>query len=766
MTGKKMMEKKVLRKKQLVLAISLIWGITPLGSMAEEVEMQQSNPLATEAVSSSDEQAEGSGVLGNTTTLPTITVEAKGFLATETRIGKVWQDPHDIPQAVTSVTNVIMEEQQVGTLREALRNVSGLTFNAAEGGRSGDNMMLRSFYTFGDIYLDGVRDTAQYNRETFNLEQVDVLRGSAAMLFGRGQAGGVINQVTKSPLLVDRNKITGSLGSYDYYETTGDFNKVLGDTTALRVNAMKRTEGSWRSNPVTGVEPELDRSGLAASLSHGIGTHNEFNLSHAYTKTDDIPDYGISFDNNTRKPTAAFPSSYFWGIGRNFDESDTNITTASYNHHFSPTSEWRTQLRRAEYERSYWARTPSATIAPGDTGVHPGTPPRGPSTGPTRAMDYKTLALQSIFSNQFEAMGMKHEFLTGFEYLNEDSFRSRLQNLGGTDAANPPIFRPYWGDTTVDARNPVSFDSDSYAVYVQDTVEFIPRWKATVGTRRDMMDAQYSSATSPSLKYSQWSNRAALSFHPVAETHYYLSFSDSFSPTADLYQLTVTPLPPERSNVLELGTKWMLFEGDLAFRAALYQAEKVWERNTDLESTAAILTKKRRTNGLELEVAGRMNDNWEIFSGIALMNAKIVDVAENVNATTGEIVAGHPAYKGQRARNTPRYTFNLWTTYKLDSQWKVGSGIEAKGDRYGYNPSSADPARVPTLPGSTAFHPNTAPGYIRLDGMVSYEVKKYTVRLNLQNLLNKVYYDAIYDNGGFSVPGTKRKIILTGEFKF
>jgi catecholate siderophore receptor len=127
------------------------------------------------------------------TSLPTVKVEAtadpmevnNGYQATETRVGKVKQDPHDVAQAVTSVTHQLMQEQQVGSLREALRNVSGLTFNAAEGGRSGDNMMLRGFYTFGDMYLDGIRDTAQYNRETFFLEQVDVLRGSASMLFGR-----------------------------------------------------------------------------------------------------------------------------------------------------------------------------------------------------------------------------------------------------------------------------------------------------------------------------------------------------------------------------------------------------------------------------------------------------------------------------------------------------------------------------------------------------------------------------------------------------
>ncbi len=101
---------------------------------------------------------------------------ADGYQATKTRVGKVLQDPHDIPQAITTVTHSLMQDQQVSSLREALRNVSGLTFNAAEGGRGGDNFNLRGFYTFGDIYLDGVRDTAQYYRETFNLEQVDVLR--------------------------------------------------------------------------------------------------------------------------------------------------------------------------------------------------------------------------------------------------------------------------------------------------------------------------------------------------------------------------------------------------------------------------------------------------------------------------------------------------------------------------------------------------------------------------------------------------------------
>ncbi len=422
----------------------------------------------------------------------------------------------------------------------------------------------------------------------------------------------------------------------------------------------------------------------------------------------------------------------------------------------------RTTLRYGDYQRSYWARTPSATVAPNADGTLPGNGGNW-NAGPTRALDYETLTLQSDFSTQFRALGMKHELVTGVEYLREDSHRTSLQNLGGTTIASgiPPLFLPYVESTTA---NPVNFTGDSYAVFVQDTVEFMPFWKATLGVRRDELDATYSSATSPQLKFGEWSTRAALSYQPNDVAHYYVGYSDSFSPTADLYQLTVAPQPPETSQVYEVGAKWMLFEGDLTFRTALYRAIKHWERNTDLESTASILTKKRRTDGIEFEAAGRITPDWEVFAGLALMDATILDTAENINPTTGVITKGNLGYIGQRARNTPVYTFNLWSTYKLGGGWKVGGGVEAKGERYGYNPSGA--GAIPTLPGGTKFHPNTAPAYARWDAMVAYEQKAWAARLNVQNLFDKVYYDAVYDNGSFAVPGQGRRFILTGELKF
>ena len=697
--------------------------------------------------------------------LPTVSVQADvdkpdGYRATATRVGKVLQDPHDIPQAVTTLTGALLEEQQVGSLKEALRNVSGLSFNSAEGGRSGDNMNLRGVYTFGDIYLDGIRDTAQYNRETFNYEQIDVLRGAGAMLFGRGQAGGVINQVSKTPLRIEQYKLTGSVGDYGYREFTADLNKPINSDTALRINAMQRDEGSWRSNPASGAEPEIHRKGLALSLALNQRGDHRFWLNHYILSTNDNPDYGISFDGTTKRPgtSSRFSPDTFWGADRTFDKSDTRITTLVHEYRISADSQLRTQLRSADYERSYWARTPSLTVAPSANGSLC-TAPATCNGGPTRISDYETVTLQSDFNTKFSALGMKHEVIAGIEYLKENAFRTSLRNRGGTTTANPPWYEPYDANTTATATR---FNSDSYAVYAQDTVEFVPRWKTTLGLRRDIMDAKYGSTTSPRLTYGENSLRAALSFHPAEDTHYYLGWSDSFSPTADLYQLTVTPQPPERSEVAELGAKWLLFEGDLALRAALYQATKHWERNGDLESTAAILTRKRRTKGIELEAAGRVGERWEIFSGLALMDARILQQALNINATTGAVTVADGRYVGQPARNTPPWTINLWATYRLTSQWKLGGGLEAKAHRYAYSPSGA----FPVVTGGTTFAPNTAPAYARWDAMASYEAKDWALRLNVKNVFDRLYWDAVYDNGGFAIPGPRRTIILTGEFKF
>lgn len=670
--------------------------------------------------------------------------EHKGYQATQTRVGKVLQDPHDIPQAITSVTHELMEDQQVGSLREALRNVAGLTFNAAEGGRTGDNFNLRGFYTFGDIYLDGIRDTAQYNRETFNLEQVDVLRGSAAMLFGRGQAGGVINQVTKTAKLQDAYTLKAGFGDYGYKRYDADLNKALTDTAAIRINVMDRQEDGTRKNPSNGDRPGLDREGIALSVGFGIGTEDELFINHVYTQTRDVPEFGLRFQN--QKPRTDFGANAFWGSDSNFDNSDTRVTTATFTHAFSAKTQWRTTVRDASYERAYWITGPGGSnyAAPAPLGV---------GDNKNRKLDYDTVTLQSDFNTEAELFGMKHELLTGVEFFHENSFRANLENLG---TSTNQFYKP----SVVAANNAGlnKFKSDSTAVFAQDSIEFVPDWKVLVGVRRDHMDADYirnlSGVITPStLKYSETSYRTGLSWEPSETSHYYVSYSDSFSPTADLYQVSTSDNKPETSQTYELGAKWLFLDGDLALRTALYRAVKNWERNQDLEANPSnsILSKERRTNGLEIEVTGNITDDWQVFTALALMDAKIIKEAPGAN----------PQYRGLRARNTPRATFNLWTTYEFMPKWKVGGGVEMKGERYGYGSNSASLTNTLFTVG-----PNTAPGYARWDAMLAYDTQHWGVQLNVKNLFDKEYYDALYDNGGFVVPGNGRTAIVTGEYKF
>lgn len=675
------------------------------------------------------------------------------YLSTKTRAAKTLQDPHDLPQAITTITRTLIEEQDASSLREAMRNVSSVSFNAAEGGRAGDNMNLRGFYTFGDMYLDGVRDTAQYNRELFNLEQLEVLRGAAAMLFGRGQAGGVINQVSKSPKLKEANKVSAAIGTDGYSQATADFNHILGEMTALRINLMNRDDQGWRQNPVTGDRPEIHRLGFAPSVAWGLGTEQTFTLSHFYLKTNDNPDYGIPFDATTKRVSGKYAATDYWGTANTFDRSETNISTAQHQWKIDVDSQLSTKIRAANYKRAYWAAAPG-----NETNFATG------GSAKTRKFDTDNLVVQSDYSTSFKFAGMHHELITGIEYLQEKSKRWSLANVGNASPAfyDENIVGFVNGNTGAlfDTRPANQFTSDTYSVYLQDTIEFVPNWKLTAGVRRDEMDSRYTAVTGVQTagkitststsdyagKFGENSYRLGLSWHPEADTHYYLSWSDAFSPTADLYQLAGSQYPAERSQVREIGAKWLLFDGDLALRTALYQADKEWERNNDLESTAAILTRQRQTTGIEFELAGRINARWEVFSGISLMNPIVKEVAPGANSN----------FTDQIARNSPRETFNLWSTYKLEHGWKLGGGAEYKSVRYVYSPAAA---------GTASFEDTAriAPAYVRWDAMVAFEQPKYTVKLNVQNLSNQVYYDALYDNGGFAVPGQGRRFILSLE---
>ena len=673
------------------------------------------------------------------TVLPTVRVEGarestreeQGYQPGVTSIGKTPQLVRDIPQAVTIVPEALMFDRNADTFREALRNVPSLTFNAGEGGRIGDNITLRGYSAVGDLYLDGIRDIAQYNRETFNLNQIEVLRGSASMLFGRGSTGGVINQSSKTPFLTDRSSLAMTLGNRNYSRLTVDANKVTGENQAFRLNLMTTESGSARdAESVT-----QRRWGFAPSYSWGIGTQDEVTLSYYRLKDDNVPDYGVPFFQG--RPLNVPVETYF-GLATNRENNDTEFLTATWIHRFDNVTNVKTVARKANYFRELRAIAPrlvgTPTVIAATTGITRQSQARGG--------EEHTFTVQSDLNTKFTAWGTKNQFLAGVEYAYESAERWNYTGIAypnGT-VGNP---NPYVAYTPLGTRTgQASYKGSTIGIYAQNVMEIAEGWKWMAGVRNDIFGTDYDRpppAGDLSRRDNTWSYRTGLIYQPSTTASYYASYGTSFNPSAELYQLDdrTTNTDPESSRNIEVGAKYELFDGNLSFRAALFRTEKLNERNTDLaNATVSLLSGRRHTDGVELEWAGRINSQWDVFGAVSFMRA-------NIDAAAGTSLGT----LGKRPINTPSRTFNFWSTYKLGDGWRVGGGFEGVGNRFGDQNNA-----------------QLVPGYTRVDALVEYAQPKYLVKLNALNLLNKTYYEGVYQ--GHVVPGTKRSVQMTVEFKF
>lgn len=655
-----------------------------------------------------------------------------------TRIGKTPALPRDIPQSVTIVPESLMHDRSVDSFREALRNVPGITFNAGEGGRIGDNITLRGFSVVGDLYLDGIRDIAQYNRDTFNNEQIEVLRGSSSMLYGRGSTGGIINQVSKLPSVVDRTALGFTIGNYGYRRATVDTNQVVGHNMAIRLNAMKTEGDSFRD------EVRTNRLGLAPSMRIGIGTANEFLVAHYHLQYNDIPDYGVPYFNG--KPLDV-PVTRFYGLANADRQKDrADISTLAYTRQIDAHSSLRTVLRHADYARDLWATAPRLAGAP--AAVTEATVVNRQRQA--RGGDERNQTLQSDYNSKFEFGGLKHQLLLGIELARENAGRFNYAQAAGI--ANPsttvgnPDPRPLLAAgyfSSISKVGAVTYRADTIGTYGQETLELTPQWKLVAGARFDRFKGDYArpEPQGPLTRTDRvWSTRAGLLFQPDDESSYYAAYGTSFNPSGELYALDDrgANTPPEKNRNLEIGAKWELFDGNLSFRAALFRSEKTNERNTDLSVSVEqnLLSGKRHTDGIEVEAAGRITPQWEVFAGAAHMSARIDAAAGQQTNTLGKVPI-----------NTPAYTASLWSVYKFSERWRAGAGLEAVGRRY-----------------ANATNTNEVPAYRRADLMLSYESGGYAVRLNVLNAFDKQYYEGVYQ--GHSVPGTLRATQLTLEYKF
>jgi catecholate siderophore receptor len=677
-----------------------------------------------------------------------------------TSVGKMPVPAKDIPQSLTVVNDKLIHDQGKDSLKSALENVVGITFEAGEGGRVGDNIRLRGFSAAGDIYQDGMRDIAQYNRDTFNVERVEVLRGAASMLFGRGSTGGIINQVSKQPRLITEHEVNATVGTGNYLRLQGDFNFKLADDAALRINAMT-TDGDGRGDKASAT---TQRRGLALDYRFGIGTANEFEVSYYHLNYNDKPDWGFQWLEG--HPAAAPTNKYWYGLDSDFQKDKADVVTLSHTHRWADGSSLKTTVRDGHYARDMWATQSRFDVGTTLANLNPNTVVTR-STNAKAGKEHHTF-LQTDYLTTTDWFGLENSLLIGGEYAVENSSRITYPLLArpkpSTTVGNPDS-TGIGGDLTQNVAT--QFKATTLGLYLQDTIELAPHWKLVGGMRIDRFQGDYDRSgnvapnnTALSRSDTLLSKRLGLMYQPSDEVSYYAAYGTSFNTSGDLYQFDPMSAntPPESSRNMEIGAKWELYGGDLSLRTALARTDKYNERNTDIDTAngSYLLSGKRHTDALEFEIAGRITPQWDVFAGVGFLRA-FIDKSGSNAAGLLEV--------GQNPGLSPSRQATLFTTYRIGDTWRIGGGLTAVSQNKPANAVTANVTDPATGVTTTILNPNRAPGYVKADVLAEYRISQgSTVKLNIDNLFDKVYYNTLYR--GFAAPGDARSVRLTLTSKF
>jgi catecholate siderophore receptor len=650
----------------------------------------------------------------------------------------------DTPQSISVVPQQVLQSQGVNTLRDALRNVPGISLAAGEGGAQGDNLTIRGFSARNDLFIDGMRDFGSYYRDPFNYQEVEVLEGPSSVTFGRGSTGGVVNQATKLP---QRDRLFGGgleFGTDATRRLTADFDQPLGDAAAFRVNVMGH-EGGVAGRDVA----ENRRYGIAPSLAFGIGKPTRLTMSYLHEQANDTPDYGIPwlFDH----PAPVSHENYYGFEHGNFLKTDVDMGTVKFEHDFNPHITMRNQTRYANYARD--ARITEAKIT---TDVLPSTPLEDIQV--TR----NQIAVNSgetFFENQtdviftFRTGSIRHKLIGGVEAGRETSDPIRYLFTG---VPNTSLLDPNTDDSFAGAqqslRTRVNADTVSVGSYALDTLRVGQRWEFTGGVRVDRFSANYDQTfPTPELNFDRvdvmTSWRGAVVFKPASNGSIYFDVGNSFNPSAESLSLSAANVdtPPEENKTYEIGTKWDLYSGKLSLRAAGFRTDKTNAREPSADDpTLNVLSGSQRVNGAQIELNGRITSRWQIFSGYAYLDSKVVNSI------------AFPLAIGAQLANVPRNGFNLWSSYQLPHKLEVGGGGQ-------FVDSRVASSTVPTDPLTGLI--KQVPGYWVFNAMASYPITEHiSFQANVYNLANKYFYDELHP--GHIVLGPGRSALLGLNFKF
>ncbi|MCE9670160.1 TonB-dependent siderophore receptor [Myxococcus stipitatus] len=740
------------------VAVGLASALAAGSAGAQEAATQQESPAAVQAAPAETPAApaapatEGSAQTGEGTegtfVLPAVQVqgEAEGYQVRESSLPRVQRSLVNTPQSVTVVPEAVLEEQQATTVRDALRNVSGITMSAGEGGRQGDAFIIRGFSAQNDVSRDGARDLGWFTRDTFNLEGVEAYFGPSAVLFGRGSTGGAINLATKKPKRTSFQEVALSGGTSPSGRVEADLNEAISEDFQARLNLM----GQLASTAGRDVVRD-NRLGVAPSLRYKLGERTTLEMDYLFQREDGIPDYGVPYFNG-RPVTDSLEvdRNAFYGVKADAERVDAHVATGRVIQGLGEHLQFTNTLRFGRVDRF---ASPTA--------------PRGltPANEPTTIgrQRFQTETDNSYLSNQATVGGelstgiVKHTANAGLELTWEKRGQERfnLNAVGLPTGPNIPadLYDPD-AEPDLSAVQPAFANSSvsiqrTLGVYAADQIQIGEYVEVLGSLRYDIFDTDYASTAASGAKSrlegtdKTFNWRAGVVLHPMEQVSVYGMYGTSSNPSAELGALATdtVSLEPEKNNVLEFGAKAELVENRLGLSGAAFRILKTNARvpNTDPEGPPQILEGEQRVQGFNIGVTGTIVERWKVLANYTLMDSAILEHSNEYLV-------------GQRLPNTPKHSISLWTTYSPLKDLTLGGGAVYQDVTSVNNPTAA------TTPVSYV------PNFWRFDAFASYAYGKAQFQLNVYNLTNVLYYDQYY--GGHAVPADGVSALLTARYRF
>lgn len=725
--------------------------------------------------------------LGGVTVTDTAIDES--YNRTETESAKRTAPLLDTPQTVSVIAQEVIRDRGARSLADVLRNTPGISFNAGENGfgTSTNNFTLRGFDTSGSVFVDNARDSGSYARDVFNIESVEVVKGAAADN-GRGNAGGYVNINTKKPSLnrfiaADLSFGFDQYGSGSRKRASADINQPIGDSTAIRLNAVIEDSG------VPGRKLAKNKFwGVAPSIAVGLGTNLRGLLAWEHVKRNDRPDWGVpgatipkTFRFNAAAKDA--PRDAFYGLRSDYDDATSDSV-----------------LARVEYEpfagfvlanQTRWSRVDRASRFAAVTTF------TAPATVATETWYYNrkntSLTNLSSLNAKFNTGAVQHSIAAGVELSWEKSNAPRFGtfNPGSTNLLNPNPNRAVApaGVATERARASI----DTFAVYLYDTISFGDFVQITGGVRgegyRVAIESRRANGTPVGAfdNFTQssfnWGGKLGVNVKPAENVSVYASFGTAALPpgsylsnpdisrTGDnAFPGLVAGAKAVRSHNYEIGAKVDLFEGNLSLSLAGFRGEK---RNVPVVGRPAAAGVNRLqgyqklvVEGLEFSASGNITPEWNVFGGALVMNSKR-KISPQMSAALGfgnpgDYNAAFPASSldGNRLAFTPKFSATLWTSYKLPFGLTLGGGLQHVGESYLGRPDDA----VRVIPNGIF---GKLPAYTIINGLASFNVtENIDIRLNVDNIANKKYAVATNWNGTRASLGAPRSFLVSAGFRY